>query len=65
MGTITPVIDFSTELADLFDVKGKVAFLPGGYGGIGEAIAGAHSIGADRGSQGRRRRGSIFLFTGV
>ena len=39
MGQITPVIEFSTELADLFDVKGKVAYLPGGYGGIGEAIA--------------------------
>ena len=39
MEKITPVIDFSTELADLFDVGGKVAYLPGGYGGIGEAIA--------------------------
>ena len=39
MGKITPVIDFSTQLADLFDVRGKVAYLPGGYGGIGEAIA--------------------------
>jgi gluconate 5-dehydrogenase len=39
MEKITPVIDFSTELADLFDVKGRVAYLPGGYGGIGEAIA--------------------------
>jgi NAD(P)-dependent dehydrogenase (short-subunit alcohol dehydrogenase family) len=39
MGKITPVIDFSTHLADLFDVRGKVAYLPGGYGGIGEAIA--------------------------
>jgi gluconate 5-dehydrogenase len=25
--------------ADLFDLRGQVAFLPGGYGGIGEAIA--------------------------
>ena len=33
MGNITPVIEFSTELADLFDMKGKVAYLPGGYGG--------------------------------
>jgi len=39
MGKITPVIEFSTQLADLFDVRGKVAYLPGGYGGIGEAIA--------------------------
>ncbi len=39
MEKITPVIDFSTELADLFDLRGKVAYLPGGYGGIGGAIA--------------------------
>lgn len=39
MERIAPVIDFSTELADLFDFRGKVAYLPGGYGGIGEAIA--------------------------
>ena len=38
MGKITPVIDFSTELAGLFDIEGTVAYLPGGYGGIGEAI---------------------------
>jgi gluconate 5-dehydrogenase len=25
--------------ADLFDLRGKVAFIPGGYGGIGQAIA--------------------------
>ncbi len=36
---ITPAIDFNRELASLFDLGGKVAFLPGGYGGIGEAIA--------------------------
>ena len=32
----------STDTADtdaLFDLRGKVAFIPGGYGGIGEAIA--------------------------
>ena len=39
MDQITPDIDFSTELGNLFDLQGKVAFLPGGYGGIGEAIA--------------------------
>ncbi len=39
MDQITPVIDFQHELGDLFDVTGKVAYLPGGYGGIGEAIA--------------------------
>ena len=39
MDTITPAMDFANELADLNDVKGKVVYLPGGYGGIGEAIA--------------------------
>lgn len=39
MDPITTQIDFSAELAGLFDLKGKVAYLPGGYGGIGEAIA--------------------------
>lgn len=27
------------QSADLFDLSGKVAFIPGGYGGIGEAVA--------------------------
>lgn len=36
---ITPEIDFGRELAPLFDLGGKVAYLPGGYGGLGEAIA--------------------------
>jgi gluconate 5-dehydrogenase len=39
MDTITPEIDFTTELNDLFDLDGQVALIPGGYGGIGEAIA--------------------------
>ncbi len=39
METITPEIDFATELTGLFDLGGQVAFVPGGYGGIGEAIA--------------------------
>ena len=39
MEPITPSIDFAAELSTLFDLNGKVAFLPGGYGGIGEAIA--------------------------
>ena len=38
MEQITPVIDFQQELGEMFDLQGKVAFLPGGYGGIGEAI---------------------------
>lgn len=36
---ITPVIDFSEGLANLFDLRGKTAFVPGGTGGLGEAIA--------------------------
>jgi NAD(P)-dependent dehydrogenase (short-subunit alcohol dehydrogenase family) len=36
---ITPKIDFTTELAGLFNLQGKVAYIPGGYGGIGEALA--------------------------
>ncbi len=36
---IAPIIDFERELAGLFDLKGKVVYMPGGYGGIGEAVA--------------------------
>jgi len=36
---IEPVVDFRHALAGLFDLSGQTAFLPGGYGGIGEAIA--------------------------
>jgi NAD(P)-dependent dehydrogenase (short-subunit alcohol dehydrogenase family) len=32
-------IDLANELTDLFDLRGKTAYVPGGYGGIGEAIA--------------------------
>ncbi len=39
MNRITPAIQFEAELGGLFDVKDKVAYLPGGYGGLGEAIA--------------------------
>ncbi len=45
MEKITPTIDFEKELSGLFDVKDKVAFLPGGYGGIGEAIAWSLAMG--------------------
>lgn len=38
-GKVTPVVDFDRALKGLFDLSGKVAFLPGGYGGLGEAIA--------------------------
>jgi NAD(P)-dependent dehydrogenase (short-subunit alcohol dehydrogenase family) len=37
--SITPRIDFSAELSGLFDLRGKTAYVPGGYGGIGEAVA--------------------------
>ena len=32
---IAPIVDFQSELANQFRLDGKVAFLPGGYGGIG------------------------------
>jgi NAD(P)-dependent dehydrogenase (short-subunit alcohol dehydrogenase family) len=41
---ITPRIDFSTALSGLFDLRGKTAYVPGGYGGIGEAIAWALAL---------------------
>ena len=31
--------DYRQTLTDLFDLHGRVAFVPGGYGGIGEAIS--------------------------
>jgi NAD(P)-dependent dehydrogenase (short-subunit alcohol dehydrogenase family) len=47
IGAITPRIDFQKELSGLFRLDGKVVFIPGGYGGIGEAIAwGAAMAGA-------------------
>ena len=50
MSSITPNVDFTAELAGLFELQGKVALVAGGYGGIGEAIAwglamrGAHVV---------------------
>ena len=44
MDRITPSIDFASELSGLFDLRGKVVFLAGGYGGIGEAIAWALAL---------------------
>jgi NAD(P)-dependent dehydrogenase (short-subunit alcohol dehydrogenase family) len=38
-GVITPKVDFTRELAGLFDLRGKTAFVPGGTGGLGEAIS--------------------------
>jgi NAD(P)-dependent dehydrogenase (short-subunit alcohol dehydrogenase family) len=36
---IAPTLDFATELTGLFDLSGQVALVPGGTGGLGEAIA--------------------------
>ncbi len=38
-GRITPKLDFARELGGLYELSGKVVFLPGGYGGLGEAMA--------------------------
>lgn len=45
---ITPRIDFRNELAGLFDLQGKTAYVTGGYGGIGEAIAWALALAGAR-----------------
>jgi NAD(P)-dependent dehydrogenase (short-subunit alcohol dehydrogenase family) len=37
--SITPDLDAGQSLASMFDLSGQVAFIPGGYGGLGEAIA--------------------------
>ena len=37
--SITPELDAGQSLAGMFDLDGQVAFIPGGYGGLGEAIA--------------------------
>ena len=39
MAEIKPRIDHAKELSGQFSLKGKTAYVPGGYGGIGEAIA--------------------------
>jgi NAD(P)-dependent dehydrogenase (short-subunit alcohol dehydrogenase family) len=36
---ITPDLDSGQSLTGMFDLSGQVAFVPGGYGGLGEAIA--------------------------
>jgi len=41
---LTPRIDFTRELSGLFRLDGRVAYIPGGYGGIGEAIAWAMAL---------------------
>lgn len=37
--SITPELDARQSLSNLFNLSGQVAFVPGGYGGLGEAIA--------------------------
>lgn len=37
--SITPDLDAGQSLTGMFDLDGQVAFIPGGYGGLGEAIA--------------------------
>jgi NAD(P)-dependent dehydrogenase (short-subunit alcohol dehydrogenase family) len=44
MSNITPRINFTQALSGLFNLQGKVACVPGGYGGIGEAVAWALAI---------------------
>lgn len=46
--SITPRIDFTAALSGLFDLRGKTAYVPGGYGGIGEAIAWALAMAGAR-----------------
>jgi gluconate 5-dehydrogenase len=59
---ITPKIDFERELSVLFDLAGKTAFLPGGYGGLGEAIAwGLAQRGARIAIAGRDRTKAVAL----
>ncbi len=51
--------DYARLLAGGFDLRGRVAFVPGGYGGIGEAIAWglAHGRRPGRGRRPERRQG--------
>jgi len=44
MDRIAPTVDWQTELPGLFRMDGQVVFMPGGYGGIGEAVAWAMAM---------------------
>ena len=61
MEPITPAIDAPAELSNLFHMRDRVVFMPGGYGGIGEAVAwalalaGAHIAVAGRSAEKARR----------
>ncbi len=39
MNTVTPTLDVTRDLAGLNTLQNKVAWVPGGYGGLGEAIS--------------------------
>ena len=54
---ITPKVDFSRELAGLFDLSGKTAFVPGGTGGLGEAISWGLALAGASVAIGARDRG--------
>ena len=44
----TQAIDAVPSLSGLFDLRGRIAYVPGGYGGIGEAIARALALAGAR-----------------
>src|SRR5687768_18469012 len=54
---ITPRVNFSRELAGLFDLAGKTAFVPGGTGGLGEAISWGLALAGAAVAIGARDRG--------
>jgi NAD(P)-dependent dehydrogenase (short-subunit alcohol dehydrogenase family) len=54
---ITPKIDFTRELAGLFHLSGKTAFVAGGTGGLGEAISWGLALAGASVAVGGRDRG--------
>ena len=48
MERIAPAIDAAAELSNLVDMRDKVVFMPGGYGGIGESVAWALALAGAR-----------------
>jgi len=63
---IAPQLDFSKALGGLFDLSGQVAYVPGGYGGIGEAIAwGLAQQGAAVAVSGRDRKKAEALASAI
>ncbi len=44
MDRISPIVDWKADLSGLFRMDRKVVFMPGGYGGIGEAVAWALAL---------------------